>query len=215
MKELEKAVSRKRKLIKKHQEELKEMLESYYSFRFIQIYTRIQKRIACGSFLDSVQHCSLRQQRIIEESLDTLKEGGYLMYSTCSYSFEENEKIMDHIASQPGMVNVSIPIPDNWNIISCHSPMHNCQGFRFYPDQIKGEGFFIAVFKKEHAHHPTIVSDSFKFTPVSKNELLVVRSFFELPDTHQYLSHQNSMIATHKIFEPAIMHILSHLFVKN
>ena len=164
--------------------------------------------------LDSVQHCSLRQQRIIEESLDTLKEGGYLMYSTCSYSFEENEKIMDHISSQPGMVNVSIPIPDNWNIISCHSPMHNCQGFRFYPDQIKGEGFFIAVFKKEHAHHPTIVSDSFKFTPVSKNELLVVRSFFELPDTHQYLSHQNSMIAIQKIFEPAIMHILSHLYVK-
>jgi len=34
--------------------------------------------------MDSVQHCSTRQTRILEESLDALKEGGYLIYSTCS-----------------------------------------------------------------------------------------------------------------------------------
>ena len=166
--------------------------------------------------LDSVQHCSLRQQRIIEESLDTLKEGGYLIYSTCSYSFEEDEKIMDQIASQPGMVNVPIPVPKEWNIVSCFSPMHQCQGYRFYPDQIQGEGFFIAVFKKEQAtyNYNNTSQDSFKFTPLSKNDLLIVNSFFELPNTHQYLSHQNSMIAISKLFEPFILSILSNLYVK-
>jgi 16S rRNA C967 or C1407 C5-methylase (RsmB/RsmF family)/NOL1/NOP2/fmu family ribosome biogenesis protein len=164
--------------------------------------------------LESVQHCSLRQQRIIEESLDTLKEGGYLIYSTCSYSFEEDEKIMDHIASHPGMVNVQISVPENWNIVSCNSPVHQCQGFRFYPDQIKGEGFFISIFKKEQTKYPTAVSDTFKFTPVQKNELAVVQSFFELPTTYQYLSHQNSMIAIPQLYEPTILSILSHLYVK-
>ena len=164
--------------------------------------------------LDNVQHCSLRQQRIIEESLDTLKEGGYLIYSTCSYSFEEDEKIMDQIANLPGMVNVKITVPPSWNIISCESPEHQCQGFRFYPDKIKGEGFFISVFKKEGAAQNTSTSDSFKFTPLSKNELSVAKSFFELPATHQYLSHQNSMIAIPNLFEPAILSILSNLYVK-
>ena len=164
--------------------------------------------------LDNVQHCSLRQERIIEESLDTLKEGGYLIYSTCSYSFEEDEKIMDQIANLPGMVNIKIPVPPSWNIISCESPEHQCQGFRFYPDKIKGEGFFISVFKKEGAFQNTSTSDSFKFTPLSKNELSVAKSFFELPATHQYLSHQNSMIAIPNLFEPAILSILSNLYVK-
>jgi NOL1/NOP2/fmu family ribosome biogenesis protein/23S rRNA U2552 (ribose-2'-O)-methylase RlmE/FtsJ len=165
--------------------------------------------------LDHVQHCSLRQQRIIEESLDTLKEGGYLIYSTCSYSFEEDEKIMDQIANLPGMVNVKIPVPASWNIISCESPVHQCQGFRFYPDKIKGEGFFISVFKKEAtSDNNTTATDSFKFTPLSKNELVVAKSYFELPASHQYLSHQNSMIAIPILFEASILSILSHLYVK-
>jgi len=167
--------------------------------------------------LDHVQHCSLRQQRIIEESLDTLKEGGYLIYSTCSYSFEEDEKIMDQIANLRGMVNIKIPVPASWNIISCESPEHQRQGFRFYPDKIKGEGFFISVFKKEATsdnNTTATATDSFKFTPLSKNELVVAKSYFELPASHQYLSHQNSMIAIPILFESSILSILSHLYVK-
>ena len=164
--------------------------------------------------LDNVQHCSLRQQRIIEESLDTLKEGGYLIYSTCSYSFEEDEKIMDQIANLPGMVNIKILVPTSWNIISCESPKHQCQGFRFYPDKIKGEGFFISVFKKEATSDNNTTADSFKFIPLTKNELVVAKSYFELPTTHQYLSHQNSMIAIPILFEASILSILSNLYVK-
>lgn len=164
--------------------------------------------------LDNVQHCSLRQHRIIEESFHTLKEGGYLIYSTCSYSFEEDEKIMDQIANLPGMVNVNISVPASWNIISCESPEHQCQGFRFYPDKIKGEGFFISVFKKETTNYSNTTADSFKFTPLSKNELVVAKSFFDQPATHQYLSHQNSMIAIPILFEASILSILSHLYVK-
>ena len=58
----------------------------------------------------SVQHCSTRQARIVEDSIDCLKEGGYLIYSTCSYSLEENEKRMDQIASIAGMKNIQFEI---------------------------------------------------------------------------------------------------------
>ncbi len=36
---------------------------------------------------ENVLHCSQRQSRIIEESIAALQEGGYYIYSTCSYSF--------------------------------------------------------------------------------------------------------------------------------
>ena len=164
--------------------------------------------------LDSVAHCSTRQVRIIDDSIDSLKEGGYLMYSTCSYSFEEDEKIMDHIASIPGMVNVEIDVPVEWNIISCHSPVHHSKGFRFYPDKIKGEGFFITVFKKEVQSHANYGIDDFKLTSITKNDSAVLNSFFELPPNYQFISHQNMLIAIPALFEQAILTLLSHLYIK-
>lgn len=164
--------------------------------------------------LDHVQHCSVRQQRILEESMGTLKIGGYLIYSTCSYSFEEDENRMDQIADQKGMVNVPISIPENWNIITCYSPLHHCQGFRFYPDQIKGEGFFITVFKKESTEMTNTTLDSFKLIPTSKNEKQVLNALFPLSNAHQYFSHHHHIIAIPSQFEKTILTLLSHLYIK-
>ena len=112
--------------------------------------------------LESVQHCSTRQTRIIEDSMDTLKVGGYLIYSTCSYSFEEDEKMMDHIASIPGMINTRIQVPQDWNIVATESPIQHAQGFRFYPDKVKGEGFFISVFQKQETTTTNYYSEDVK-----------------------------------------------------
>ncbi len=164
--------------------------------------------------MDNVAHCSSRQQRIVEETMDTLKEGGYLLYSTCSYSLDEDEKMMDIIAQFPGMVNVSLPIPSEWNIVACNSSEKSAQGFRFYPDKVKGEGFFITVFKKEGVTQNDIGHDSFKLTPLSKNELNILSSFFELPLPYKYIMHQNTIIAIPTLFESIILSLLSHLYIK-
>src|SRR6185503_106244 len=41
--------------------------------------------------LNNVALCSQRQQRILADVLPSLKNGGVLIYSTCSYSKEEEE----------------------------------------------------------------------------------------------------------------------------
>jgi len=164
--------------------------------------------------MDNVTHCSLRQQRIVEEVMDTLKEGGYLLYSTCSYSLAEDEKIMDIIAQLPGMVNIPLPIPSEWNIVTCASPEKKAEGFRFYPDKVKGEGFFITVFKKEGIAQNDFGHDSFKLIPLSKNELNILTSFFELPLPYKYIMHQNTIIAIPALFESLILSLLSHLYIK-
>jgi 16S rRNA C967 or C1407 C5-methylase (RsmB/RsmF family) len=46
---------------------------------------------------DNVQLCSQRQQRILADAWHCLKEDGVLIYSTCSYSAEEDEEILDWI----------------------------------------------------------------------------------------------------------------------
>jgi len=99
----------------------------------------------------SVQHvklCAERQKRIIADSYAALKQDGYLVYATCSYSPEEDEAICDWITDHFDVTPVSIPFPPEWNIVKSYSSAHQAEGYHFYPWKLKGEGFFIAVFKK-------------------------------------------------------------------
>jgi NOL1/NOP2/sun family putative RNA methylase len=99
--------------------------------------------------LANVKLCSERQQRILSQSLSALKTGGYLIYSTCSYSNEENEEIVDWLISEFEMESVHIEVDESWGITVTESKVHKASGYRFYPHLLKGEGFFCAVLKKK------------------------------------------------------------------
>jgi len=96
----------------------------------------------------TVQLCCERQQRILATSLTTLKEGGVLLYSTCSYSAEENEQIADWLCDTQGMEPIYVPVAAEWGIEQTQSDKHACPGYRFYPHKLRGEGFFLAAFRK-------------------------------------------------------------------
>ena len=96
----------------------------------------------------NVNLCSERQRRILAESVVCLKEGGYLLYSTCSYSQQENEDILDWLILEHGFQTVKISIEDSWGVEETTSTEKNAFGYRFYPHKVKGEGFFIGVLKK-------------------------------------------------------------------
>ncbi|MGN7721579.1 methyltransferase RsmF C-terminal domain-like protein [Chitinophaga sp. 22620] len=97
---------------------------------------------------DNVILCSQRQQRILADALPALQPGGVLIYSTCSYSGEEDEEIMDWLVENFGMENIPLQLRPEWHIVETASTQHKALGYRFYPDQVKGEGFFIACFRK-------------------------------------------------------------------
>ncbi len=100
--------------------------------------------------LAAVDLCSQRQQRILSDALPALKEGGVLIYSTCSYSRDENEDVLDWLASEQGMSSVGIGIPPGWGITESRSEKTGSSGYRFYPDRLQGEGFFVAAMRKEY-----------------------------------------------------------------
>lgn len=96
----------------------------------------------------NVQLCNQRQQRIIADVWDSLKEDGVLIYATCSYSPQEDEAILDWMANELEVETISINFPQEWGIVIAQSE-RQLTGYRFFPDKIQGEGFFIAAVRKK------------------------------------------------------------------
>jgi NOL1/NOP2/sun family putative RNA methylase len=96
---------------------------------------------------NNVELCSQRQQRILADVLPALKEDGVLIYSTCSYSEKEDEAVCDWLIDEFKMKSLPLTCKEEWNIVETMSEKNKAAGCRFYPDKIKGEGFFIAAFK--------------------------------------------------------------------
>lgn len=105
--------------------------------------------------LNNVQLCSQRQKRILADALPALKQNGLLIYSTCSYSREEDEDISDWLVEEMGMHNQVLQIEEEWGIVKTKAKKSNAEGYRFYPDKLKGEGFFLACFTKENSSSET------------------------------------------------------------
>jgi len=102
--------------------------------------------------LEHVSMCAARQKRILSDILPNLKDGGYLLYSTCTFSEEENEANLNWLAQEQGMNSVAIDFPAEWNITQ--KEQNGCLGYSFYPHKTKGEGFFIALMQKEDTRSP-------------------------------------------------------------
>ena len=92
---------------------------------------------------NNVQLCSQRQQRILADVWPALKKDGILIYSTCSYSKDEDEDIMDWITENFPTSNFKLEINDKWGITETTSIKEN-HGYRFWRDKVKGEGFFLS-----------------------------------------------------------------------
>lgn len=141
---------------------------------------------------ENVRVCSLRQQRILADAWPALKEDGLLIYSTCSYSMEENEMLLDKISDDVKMESLQLKITAGWNIVESISPRKKYFGYRFYPDKSKGEGFFIACLrKKEGGSFVQAKSSKSSFEKINKTETELVRPYWDHDDSFALLKHRD------------------------
>lgn len=89
----------------------------------------------------AVLMCQQRQMRILSEAINCLKPGGLLVYSTCSYSVEEDEFISDWLMNEHQLEYLPIAADAGWGVVE------SGKGYRFFPDKLEGEGFFLACFR--------------------------------------------------------------------
>lgn len=134
--------------------------------------------------LDHVQLCSKRQQRILADILPTLKEDGILIYATCSYSPDEDEMIADWLVGEMEMESLTVNINPEWGIVSTESIKRKATGYRFYPDQLKGEGFFIAAFRKKTDDATNVKSRNNALTKPSRQEVEQIQQFIPITDKY-------------------------------
>ena len=118
---------------------------------------------------ENVELCSGRQQRILADIWPALKENGILIYATCSYSPQEDEEILDWLATTYDVETLQAPINDDWGVVEVMSPEKKCTGYRFFPGKVKGEGFFIAGLRKKEASEKIKPA---KFKPVNSSRIM-------------------------------------------
>ena len=163
--------------------------------------------------LDNVVLCSQRQQRIVADVLPALKEDGVLIYSTCSYSKEENEDMVDWLMTTFELETVCIPFDASWGIVESESEQNRGFGYRFYPDQVEGEGFFIAVLKKTKPSPEKKYKEQAIALPV-KNDLQILQSFITIPEHFSLFKHDTQIRMLHQLWLQDLKIIAGSLYIK-
>jgi 16S rRNA C967 or C1407 C5-methylase (RsmB/RsmF family)/NOL1/NOP2/fmu family ribosome biogenesis protein len=140
---------------------------------------------------DAVMMCSLRQQRILQEAFECLAPGGLLIYSTCSYSREENENICDWLMDHRQVEPVKVDVPGEWNIVGTESEKHHVPAYRFYPDRLKGEGFFVAAFRSKDGERSEITQLRKKrLTKAGRDQSVVAGKWMKDAGRYEYFENE-------------------------
>ncbi len=139
--------------------------------------------VACEEWSeDNVKACALRQKDILESAAKTVSAGGYLMYSTCTFSEDENEGVIRDFLEKHEDYSL---VPISESIVNVTSPgIGMPEARRFYPHKSPGEGQFLALMKKEGGAAYGVSFKS-KLKPLAKEDKKICEAF--LSDTLGYV----------------------------
>ena len=97
--------------------------------------------------LRTVEECAVRQRSIISDIWPALKEGGLLVYSTCTYNHKENSDNVRYIIEELGAEYV----PVDKVLAEVPGLLKLDFGYQFALGSVMGEGQFFAVLRKRSA----------------------------------------------------------------
>lgn len=90
--------------------------------------------------------CQVSQGAILEACAGMLRNGGMMLYSTCTFSKEENEESIGAFLKQHPEFHL-LPIAKEHGFVEGLDGFSQCA--RLYPYKIKGEGHFLALLEKD------------------------------------------------------------------
>ena len=158
---------------------------------------------------ENVRACAKRQGEILDNIASLVRPGGRLLYSTCTYSLEENEMAVDRFIEKHPEYSL-VPVKDELRAVTSdgitfdgakNSDLALCR--RFYPHVSRGEGQFIALMQRSEMAPKTqsiLYKDASK--PISKDEKKVIDAFFaealiENPDARIVKHGENTVLISH------------------
>lgn len=127
----------------------------------------------------NVQMCANRQREIVEDVWDSLKQGGYLIYSTCTLNHFENEDNVRWICDNLDAEICEIKLPES--VISGIDGI----GSYFAPGYTQSEGFFCAILRKCSSAHSKIKT-KLRLKKLSHSSLKHLNEYVDLTDLQIY-----------------------------
>ena len=127
---------------------------------------------------ENVAQCAERQRGIIDNAVKLVKDGGHLLYSTCTYSREENEDVIEYILSNHPEFSL-IPVKESLKRATRDGLSPYTDARRFYPHVTPGEGQFVALFKKADSGKQGKILIKDESRPLSKQEEGAVMGFLK------------------------------------
>ena len=128
---------------------------------------------------EKAEGCAARQRNILSAAARLVRPGGRLVYSTCTYNPKENEENAEWFCrsfsdfSPEPFILPGIKAPDG--IFTC------------YPHRLKGEGQFVALFRKKGNDSACLQKDCSLPEPSGENRLLFESVFSQMPPaTNQF-----------------------------
>ena len=133
---------------------------------------------------ENIKSSAARQREILDNLASQVRGGGYLLYSTCTYSPEENEEnIAYFLKNHPDYRLVPVSeklLPFTADGLSTEGLTNEeskmCR--RFYPHLAKGEGQFIALMQRTSAPDAEILYKD-EATALPKSEVKIIEAFFK------------------------------------
>ena len=153
---------------------------------------------------ENVSLCWQRQRRILSDIWPCLKPGGLLIYSTCTFNTQEDEENVAWISDALGAEILPLDIPEDWAVTGNLLAGTDFPVYRFLPHKTKGEGFFMAVLRKEGVWEPTGEQPLAKkkaknrgnaVPTFSKEQLAQLRTWLHAPDAYELLTDGNEAVA--------------------
>lgn len=162
----------------------------------------------------NVNLCQQRQERILADVYPALTEDGYIIYSTCSYSVEENEDILDWLCNEFDLESIRIPTGQDWGIVESRSATHQAWGYRFYPDKVKGEGLFAACLRKKENTGEMPNTKYKEQQKANYKEADLVKPYINEPDNYYYFKVNEDWLAIDKIHKESLATLQQFLYLK-
>jgi NOL1/NOP2/fmu family ribosome biogenesis protein len=146
--------------------------------------------------------------------LPSLKEDGILIYSTCTFAQEENERILGALVDTGDYESIRFHVPEDWPVdVLDSAEVFAC---RFLPHRSAGEGFFIGALRKKSSTTPARIKSKAVFKAADTAALTCLKPWcksllhpFLAPDGYLYdstldLNQLNTLATQVYVLQPGI-----------